>query len=330
MGIFMQLALGGLVAYWISNATSIPFIWAAAGVLGVYLLWRFGLPGTVRTAGHGVGGFFGSLRSLIVAYAVFCGVIMIADRLTGVSAVFAATQLQTLGWRFWGWPAHVGLPVILWVCTAFLAAHVASKAAHGDWQKAGTIFAASALVIFGMMYLPTTTQNVVPVGATAWVELDNTLAKDGAVSVVATRATTLVAGKPSDLKENGVIGSTVRRGWRFLFGTTAERAVAKLQAASSSTASTSTVVYAAPAPRVVKIGQSKTLYRFGPDGCVTLPLRGGWSSYPKGGEIVFYSLETGQEVLRDKPGTVSGSSLPAGEYRICRYDPAAWGVEVWQ
>ena len=102
--------------------------------------------------------------------------------------------------------------------------------------------------------------------------------------------------------------------------------MAKLQAATSSTAP------AAPARTTVvkKIGQSKTLYRFGTDGCVTLPLRGGWSDYPKGGEIVFYSLETGQEVLRDKPGTVSGSSLPAGEYRICRYDPAAWGVEIWQ
>ena len=326
MGILLQLAIGGAIAYFISDAFGISFWFTAIGIGLLYLSWRQGWFGGTTATRTG-GGMFRGMWSMVVSIAVFTGLMMVATYFMSVSNSYATHQFVNMGWRFWLWPSGYALDLLLWTSVAFLAAWVAGRAAHGNARIAGTIFAVAALVIFGMMWLPTTTKNVVPVGNAAWVEADKALAKDGAVSVVALVATTLVAGKPTDLKTNGVVGSSARRAWRFLFGTTAERAVAKLQAATSSTAP------AAPVRTTVvvkKIGQSKTLYRFGTDGCVTLPLRGGWSDYPKGGEIVFYSLETGQEVLRDKPGTVSGSSLPAGEYRICRYDPAAWGVEIWQ
>lgn len=88
----------------------------------------------------------------------------------------------------------------------------------------------------------------------------------------------------------------------------------------------------AQAPIVVqKIGKFLTLYHFGGNGCVTVfNLRGDWSSYPKGGAIKFISRETGQVVLRDKPGTKQASSLSAGDYDVCQdNDPKAWGVEIW-
>jgi hypothetical protein len=84
------------------------------------------------------------------------------------------------------------------------------------------------------------------------------------------------------------------------------------------------------APSVIQVGKEKMLYRFGTDGCITKFLQGGWSDYPKGGEISFIDLSTGLTVLKDKPGTSTGSSLPPGNYRICKISPDAWGVDIWQ
>lgn len=80
----------------------------------------------------------------------------------------------------------------------------------------------------------------------------------------------------------------------------------------------------------IRIGKVRTTYRFDQTGCVSVFLRGDWSSYPQGGGIVFTSLTTGQEVLHDRPGRQVNSSLAAGDYRICKEDPSAWGVEIWQ
>ncbi|OGI94936.1 hypothetical protein A2917_01895 [Candidatus Nomurabacteria bacterium RIFCSPLOWO2_01_FULL_42_17] len=93
---------------------------------------------------------------------------------------------------------------------------------------------------------------------------------------------------------------------------------------ASTNAPTTTVVV------VKKIGKEKTLYKFPPDGCITIFLRGDWTDYPKGGKISFTSLETGKVVLYDEPGVNSSSSLPAGNYLIRKVDPNAWGVEIWQ
>lgn len=81
--------------------------------------------------------------------------------------------------------------------------------------------------------------------------------------------------------------------------------------------------------KIVKIGKEKTLHRFPTDGCITIFLRGDWSDYPKGGKISFTDLRTGKVVLYDEPGKNQSSSLPAGDYRICKVDPGAWGVEIW-
>ncbi len=84
-----------------------------------------------------------------------------------------------------------------------------------------------------------------------------------------------------------------------------------------------------PPPLPIRIGKEKVLHRFGPDGCVTVPLAGNWSDYPKGGAISITSLATGQRVV-DEPGTKHTWSLPNGDYQVCKKDPGAWGVEIWQ
>ncbi|MEK7471408.1 MAG: hypothetical protein AAB623_02045 [Patescibacteria group bacterium] len=74
----------------------------------------------------------------------------------------------------------------------------------------------------------------------------------------------------------------------------------------------------------------RTLYVFPPDGCVTKFLQGDWSDYPKGKGRITFSDSTGKVVLTDEPGTYTGSKLPAGNYKICKKDPGAWGVEIWE
>jgi hypothetical protein len=85
-----------------------------------------------------------------------------------------------------------------------------------------------------------------------------------------------------------------------------------------------------PVVVIQKMGKEKTLYPFPSDGCVSVFLHGNWSDYPKGGEISFTSIASGDVVLKDKPGRQSNSSLPPGDYQICKVDPKATGVEIWQ
>ncbi len=88
------------------------------------------------------------------------------------------------------------------------------------------------------------------------------------------------------------------------------------------------------APATIMVGgiglKKKTLYTFPPDGCVTIYLKGNWSDYPKGKGQITFSDSTGKVVLTDEPGTYTGSKLPAGNYKICKKDPDAWGVEIWE
>ena len=84
-----------------------------------------------------------------------------------------------------------------------------------------------------------------------------------------------------------------------------------------------------PAPVTSTGGRYKTLYVFLPDGCVTKYLQGNWERYPKGGKIKFLNSQ-GKVVLIDEPGTYVPSSLPADNYKICKADPKAWGVEIWE
>ena len=88
---------------------------------------------------------------------------------------------------------------------------------------------------------------------------------------------------------------------------------------------------APPAPIASSGGKHKTLYVFLPEGCLAEPkyLSGDWERYPKGGKIKFLDSQ-GKVVLIDEPGTYVPSSLPAGEYKICKVDPNAWGVEIWE
>ncbi|MFA6177609.1 MAG: hypothetical protein WC694_01810 [Candidatus Paceibacterota bacterium] len=84
-----------------------------------------------------------------------------------------------------------------------------------------------------------------------------------------------------------------------------------------------------PATINSKGGKHKTLLVFLPNGCIAKHLQGRWERYPKGGKIKFLD-SNGKVVLIDEPGTYVPSSLPAGEYKICKASPEAWGVEIWE
>lgn len=76
-------------------------------------------------------------------------------------------------------------------------------------------------------------------------------------------------------------------------------------------------------------GKRRTMYVFPPDGCITKFLQGDWGDYPMGGKITFTD-STGKVVFEDGPGILTASKLPAGNYKICKKDPGAWGVEIWE
>ena len=81
----------------------------------------------------------------------------------------------------------------------------------------------------------------------------------------------------------------------------------------------------------VKIGKTKTLYRFAdyPNGTVVIPVTSDAEFYPKGGKIK-YKTSTG-EVKSDEPGTNHvNEAKPVGEFSFWANDSSAWGIEIWQ
>lgn len=111
---------------------------------------------------------------------------------------------------------------------------------------------------------------------------------------------------------------------------TSARAEAKKKAEANRVAAVQYTATHPPVPVIIKTGKEKTLYQFPTDGCVTVFLRGNWSDYPIGGKINFIDPSTGKVVFIDEPGKQYGSSLPAGDYWICKVSPDATGVEIWQ
>jgi len=91
---------------------------------------------------------------------------------------------------------------------------------------------------------------------------------------------------------------------------------------------------AAPAAVVTsKIGKERVLYRFTDfaDGCARVELRSDASFYPKGGKVRITPPAPGKP-WDDEPGvasSVDGADQRPGWYVICRVDPGAWGVEIW-
>jgi hypothetical protein len=98
-------------------------------------------------------------------------------------------------------------------------------------------------------------------------------------------------------------------------------------------------IYAATHPPVVtappvvqKVGKERTLYKFAdyPNECAVMQLKSDASFYPKGGMVTIHP-PTG-EPWNDSPGVVNtheGTQQSAGLYRVCKINPDAWGVEIW-
>ncbi len=85
--------------------------------------------------------------------------------------------------------------------------------------------------------------------------------------------------------------------------------------------------------KAVKVGQERTLYRFGADGCTEeVTLKSDASFYPKGGAVRIYPPSPAKP-WDDAPGILTKNEntlLPPGHYRVCKKAKSdAWGVEIW-
>lgn len=327
MGIFVQIGIGALVAYLISNAFDISFWLTAVGIGLLYLSWRNGWFGGATTATRTGGGMFGGMWSMVVSITVFTGLVMVATRFIGVSNNYTTHQMVVLGWRPWLWPQGLAIDLLLWVSVAFIAAWIAGRAAHGNAKIAGIIFGTAAIIIFGMMWLPNTTRNVVPVGSNAWAETDANITEAGVVSVATQATTRLVTGKPTDLETNGVVGSSARRAWRFLFGTSAQRAVAKLRSAAPATRST--MVYVRASASAASTRPKQVFHPFSTDGCYETDLGYETQWEPKDMGMRVHDPSGNSHV--ERLGTKSPvSAFGPGHWRFCAEDPGATGVVIWE
>ncbi len=82
----------------------------------------------------------------------------------------------------------------------------------------------------------------------------------------------------------------------------------------------------------VRRGNKPLKLQFGADGCVSVELGlGKVHFYPKGGEVeITPPPQSKMSAWRDKPGVDDPRGLlPWGMYKICRIDPSASGVDVW-
>jgi hypothetical protein len=213
-----------VVVWWISNVSHIQFLYVAIAIAVIYGIFKLsqhmgwlGLSPSART--HRSSGDFTDTAK---RFAVFTGVMMVATFVISVSNHMAFDAFVDLGWRPWLWPSGVSLDLLLWVCVAFGAAWTVSK--EPQFKAAGMIFAIAAFAIFGWQHLHGTVVGAVPTEKVAgkatptWHATDTAVHDNGVVSVVTTGAAAVVVGHRADVEEDGVIGSSLKRAWKFAFG----------------------------------------------------------------------------------------------------------------
>ena len=285
--------------------------WAIGAVALIYLL-------VIRNSGAGnnvvgaltnaVGKTVEFFERFIIGTVIFIVAFMILNRITGVPPEYATEGFRVLGVRPWGWPAHVGLPLLVFAVTTLYACHLAINFAHGKTRMVGILFG-GVLIAF---LLPETVGKAVP------SNIDHATAQDGVAGVGATAAVAVVGGQRAFDEDKGVWGSTTERFNRFWFGKPRPTPPPQIHNAP------------APAPtRVVKVGKEKQTYRFSENGCATVVIHSSYELYPKGGEIVI-SPPSG-DPWHSKPGVQNPHRVtPTGMYTMCRVESDAWGVEIWQ
>jgi len=258
MATLLQIAIGAFVAWGISSYMDWDFFLTAAVVAVVWLWFTHRTPaaagGGAAPAGGGflnwltntVTRIFGSVEHFVGTALVFLALMLIVGKISGVSPYWVIQRFIRMGLP-WNWGADTGLPVLVFVCEAFLAAGIAYTAVHGNWKLAGLIFGVSGIMFFVMMSMPETFKAVrpIPAGGPAkpipgrnqtWADGDQSVAERGAIPVITDTAVRVGFGKPDP--NHGVVGGGVKRFWVWAFGPPAPRAP---RTTSSS----------APAPRAV-------------------------------------------------------------------------------
>ena len=323
-------------SYWISSAFGWGFFPVAIGIgvlWGAWLLARhigwFGM--TRTTAAAGGGGVSAGMKKFVVGFSTLTFVMMVGTAVIGVSNNYAFSYFLNLGPRPWLYPAHTTTDLLIWVALFFLSTVVAYMTANGRIKPALVIFGVTLAFLFVYREMPRVFDVLVPVPSSgpAPTRPGESQERANTEGSVAERG---IAPVVVEVTKEFIMGDKfLKRTKDYMLETFREVFPPPPPAPARASVATSAAASVASAPVVVvkNVGQVKTPYRFGSDGCITKHLRGNWSSYPKGGEIVFTDLATGLPVLNDKPGTATGSSLPAGDYRICKVDPGAWGVEIW-
>lgn len=362
----MELLICAVITIALWWGTGWPLVWCVAAVVLGWVALRGGGIGNLFTGiSNAVGGTFAFIRRLVVFITVFAAIMVVASRFISVTPAAATGEIAPHGWLIWRW-GFVGIPAIAMVLCALIAAYVAAQAAQGNATPAARIVVGSLVIILVMRWIPQTVAGVMPtenVGGTptpTWNATDAAIAKaykeGGAAKVLGATVTTVAIGNSPDVKKRGAIGSSVCRvahwgfGERLWFGVCGDKKKSpkpKTTATRTATTSDSTVevvaeaepaiqpaVYHPPVPAVtvIRIGREKKLYRFSPDNGCTEPIRleGNWADEPQGGgEIIFFSVDTGREVLRDWPGKRGVAQIYPGYYTVCAAeDSVAWGVEI--
>lgn len=323
--ILVKFGIGALIAWWISSAFSWNFWVVAIGIgvlVGVYSLAQhlgwFGM--TPHTTAHG-GGVSAGMTKLVVGFSTLTFVMMVGTSIIGVSNNYAFSYFLGLGPRPWLYPSGVTTDLLIWVSLFFISVVIAVLATRERMKPALVIFGITLVFLFIVREMPRTATAVapkpianMPAGSTPWQKTDQAVAESGAIPTAA------------------------KTGWKFLFGTTVERAAKGVGDWISSnrprTAPTA-VPTAAPAPAapVVHV-PTRTLYKFAesPNGCAEVELRSDASFYPKGGMVTIHPPSGNP--WDDAPGIVNsqeGTTKPDGIYRICPQAPGngATGVEIW-
>lgn len=308
----IQVGVGALLAYWVSQVTPLNFWVVAVVVVGGYFLLTKGkgLLHAHTTEGggsySGSGHLFEGMSSMAVSIIVWLGVMVIGTTVIVVPNIAAFAELVTQGWRPQLWGSFT-LQFLMWVSLAFLAAGIASP--NKGQQKRKIFFGLSFIVLFMITHGPQTTMAVTPtpiapLTGTLGGDIDQSVAESGVLPVVGTAAYRFAFGQTIErtatriLSEEAIVSRGISRLWRLAFGAPAPR---------TPRTATSSVAAAPLAPpwsmRTVSI----------PATGITLPLCQGWSSSPIGGAINI-ATPSGQ-ILRDEPGVIFNAGLqPDGNY----------------
>lgn len=286
-----------LLALGLWEGFGVPFLDA---VIAIGIIYTFGVVAEqkeIRDTAKTAWGWLRSSGNVLAGVVVFLSLRFIAAKVIGLYPINTYNELGAGGVLYNVLPTHNISKTLLWELTFAMFAGQLTKMWVQETNKfpVRLIIVGSCAVVSLQLALP----DLKPLWPTRKQIAENIL--DSGVNIL----------------DSGFVGAGAQGAWIFLFGKPTPRP---------------SVMAEAPAPVIVKVGKVQTFQPFSDhtDSCVELTIKVyDFDFYAIGGRIMCYP-PNGKPPYILAPSQKITTHYGPGEWRWCKLDEDATGVDVWQ